>query len=207
MTLGEIKVQTLQLMGFEERIDEDTVAHYEENSDWAPLLQNVWSAVNRCLADLAAKRVYPLCRTEVTPTSCGAVCRLDVSGVKGIPERLIACSDGSYDTNVSFVYEDEGTLAVSGGHSTVAYTLLYRPFPIYLSENTGNGKEIALEGKALPPELAAVIPYFVKSEIYVADEPNEAAAARNLYEAAVEQYVASRVTDRQGTVQTVYGLW
>ena len=57
-----------------------------------------------------------------------------------------------------------------------------------IGEGTGNSEQIIL-----PDELARLIPYFIKGEVYREEDPNEAGEARNWYEQGVVQYLAKDV--------------
>lgn len=203
MTLGDIKAQALQLMGFEEDVAADNVEDYAEDENWAPLLRQMWSAVNRCLTDLETKRVLPLRRDPLpAPTGRGTWRRFRYDEIEGLAEvvRLVVETNYSVDDDHPFLLEEGGTLRVNDYDDTANYAVLYRPALPRLTVNSGNDTVIPV-----PEVLAAAIPYFVKSEVYRVDEPAEAAEARNFYEAAVEQYAAGMEISRQGTVHTVYG--
>lgn len=204
MTLGDIKAQALQLMGFEEDVAADNVADYSEDENWAPLLRQMWSAVNRCFADLETKRVLPLRRAELeNPTGKGTWRRFCYDEIEGLFEvvRVVVESGDHIDDDHPFLLEDGGTLRVTDFDAGATYAVLYRPRLTRLTVTSGNDTVIRV-----PDALAAAIPYFVKSEVYRVDEPDEAGEARNFYEAAVEQYAAGMEIARQGAVQTVYGV-
>ena len=55
----------------------------------------------------------------------------------------------------------------------------------------------------LPDELARIIPYWVKGEVYQDDEPNIAADAKNQFEQFLIAY-ARENTNRQSSVESVY---
>ena len=204
MTLGDIKAEALQLMGFEEDVAADNVEDYGEDENWAPLLRQMWSAVNRCFADLETKRVLPLRRAELeSPTGKGTWRRFRYDEIEGLFEvvRVVVESGDHIDDDHPFLLEEGGTLRVTDFDAGATYAVLYRPRLTRLTVNSGNDTVICV-----PDALASAIPYFVKSEVYRVDEPDEAGEARNFYEAAVEQYAAGMEIARQGTVQTVYGV-
>jgi hypothetical protein len=203
MTLGDIKAQALQLMGFEEDVAADNVEDYAEDENWAPLLRQMWSAINRCFADLETKRVLPLRRAELeSPTGKGTWRRFRYDEIEGLAEvvRVMVETNYSVDDDHPFLLEEGGTLRVNDYDDAANYAVLYRPALPRLNVNSGNSTELGL-----PAALASAVAYFVKSEVYRVDEPDEAAEARNFYEAAVEQYAAGMEISRQGTVHTVYG--
>ena len=204
MTLGDVKAQALQMMGFDEYVDANNVDDFAEDDNFGPLLRQVWSAVNRCFADLETKRVLPLQRASLpSPTGKGTWRRFDYSGISDLFEvvRLVMETNYGVDDDHPFLLEEGGTLRVNDYDDTANYVVLYRPKLKRLTAYTDNSTEIDL-----PEALAAAVPYFVKSEVHRFDEPDEAGEARNFYEAAVEQYASRAEISRQGAVQTVYGM-
>jgi hypothetical protein len=204
MTLGDIKAQALQMMGFDEYVDANNVDDFAEDDNFGPLLRQMWSAVNRCFADLETKRVLPLQRASLpSPTGKGTWRRFDYSGISDLFEvvRLVMETNYGVDDDHPFLLEAGGTLRVNDYDDSANYVVLYRPKLKRLTACTDNSTEIDL-----PEALAAAVPYFVKSEVHRFDEPDEAGEARNFYEAAVEQYASRAEISRQGAVQTVYGM-
>lgn len=218
MTLGDVKAQALQMMGFDEYVDANNVDDFAEDDNFGPLLRQVWSAVNRCFADLETKRVLPLRLDSLpAPTGKGTWRRFDYSGISDLFEvvRLVMETNYGVDDDHPFLLEEGGTLRVNDYDDTAIYAVLYRPKLKRLTANTDNSTVIGLpmgdtdnkpENAVLPDALAAAVPYFVKSEVHRFDEPDEAGEARNFYEAAVEQYASRAEISRQGAVQTVYGM-
>lgn len=218
MTLGDIKAQALQMMGFDEYVDANNVDDFAEDDNFGPLLRQMWSAVNRCFADLETKRVLPLKRASLpAPTGKGTWRRFDYSGIPDLFEvvRLVMETNYGVDDDHPFLLEEGGTLRVNDYDDTADYVVLYRPKLKRLTTNSDNSTVIGLpmgdtdnklENAVLPEALAAAVPYFVKSEVHRFDEPDEAGEARNFYEAAVEQYASRAEISRQGAVQTVYGM-
>lgn len=204
MTLGDIKAQALQMMGFDEYVDANNVDDFAEDDNFGPLLRQMWSAVNRCFADLETKRVLPLQRASLPPpTGKGTWRRFDYSGISDLFEvvRLVMETNYGVDDDHPFLLEEGGMLRVNDYDDSAKYVVLYRPKLGRLTAYTADSTEIDL-----PDALAAAVPYFVKSEVHRFDEPDEAGEARNFYEAAVEQYASRAEISRQGAVQTVYGM-
>ena len=206
MTLGDVKAQALQMMGFDEYVDANNVDDFAEDDNFGPLLRQVWSAVNRCFADLETKRVLPLKRVKLEKekaTGKGTWRRFDYSVISDLFEvvRLVMETNYGVDDDHPFLLEEGGTLRVNDYDDSANYVVLYRPKLGRLTAYTPDSTVIDL-----PDALAAAVPYFVKSEIHRFDEPDEAGEARNFYEAAVEQYASRAEISRQGAVQTVYGF-
>ena len=204
MTLGEIKAEALRLCGFEEYVDAQSISAFESDEDWGGLLRAMWGAVNRCMADLETKRVLPLKRASLpAPSGKGTWRRFRYDEIEDLFEvaRVVVESDYYVDDDHPFLLEEGGTLRVNGYDDRANYVVLYRPALKRLSADSGDDVEIDV-----PRALCEAVPYFVKSEIWRADEADEAAEARNFYEAAVEQYAARAEIGHQGIVQAVYGV-
>lgn len=220
MTLGDVKAETLQMMGFDEYVDATNVKDFAEDDNYGPLLRQMWSAVNRCFADLETKRVLPLKRVKLEKeeaTGKSTWRRFQYDGIADLFEvvRLVMETNYGVDDDHPFLLEEGGTLRVNDYDDTATYVVLYRPKLERLTACTADSTVIGLpmgdtdnkpENAVLPEALAAAVPYFVKSEVHRFDEPGEAGEARNFYEAAVEQYASRAEISRQGAVQTVYGM-
>lgn len=164
-------------------------------------------AVNRCFADLEAKKVLPW-RTvkpnmDTADDVSGGYKRLLLSEM--IPdcyevERVI-CHRG-YGERIDLVmHEDcflEGDeLILPAGEE---YVIHYTPTLPRIDDGTDLDTTVPL-----PRTLAEVIPYYVKGELYRLEEPHEAAEAHNLYEERVAQ-VYPPAGQRQDSVAMVYGF-
>jgi hypothetical protein len=62
------------------------------------------------------------------------------------------------------------------------YRVLYRPKIQRITSGTDEESEIDI-----PDNIACHIPYFIKGELFRVDEPDEAAEARNWFEAAMAE--------------------
>ena len=76
--------------------------------------------------------------------------------------------------------------------------LVYWPRITRLTQTTLDTAEIGV-----PDNIAVLIPYYIKGDLYRNDDPNEAGEARNWFEAGVSDIVGQRAA-AQGTVHTVF---
>ncbi len=166
-------------------------------------LSSMPGSINRALGDLEMRHVLPLKRRIIEYREwerVGDMLVLNLEGMESLYEavRLSRERDGS---EVSFGFEGRvlSTRGLQVGDNAV---LLYRPRirRVEVWENEGE-----LEG--VPNEVAALIPYFIKGELFREDDPNEAGEARNWYEASVEmlaQNMQERTMDANARVYSVY---
>ena len=80
----------------------------------------------------------------------------------------------------------------------ITYTVLYRPTIPRVELLTDNEWEVPI-----PENIVALIPYFVKGDLYRDDEPNEASEARNWFESGIEE-ILLRKTNKVSRIKTVY---
>lgn len=205
MRLGDIKAEALKLMfaDYDTDIIAENIPDLEGQEDLRSYLINMNGSINRCFSDLESKRVLPVKtrQLEASEGIAGAFSvRFDldalISDFSDIA-RVVYENVGEYCGEMA--YRREGnTLILDGFDFDGEYRLLYYPRIPRVSQATGELTELPI-----PDEIAAFIPYFVKGELYREDEINDAAEARNWYEAAMEQIVTAR-SGRQTRVRTVY---
>lgn len=163
-------------------------------------------AINRCLANLESRDVLPIKRAVLSKYSgevYGGSVRYTLSAI--LPdlfkvERIVWEDErGGYIGSVGYAREGD-TLMLAEISEGERYIILYRPRIKRVTSLTDDGTEIDI-----PEHIAALIPYFIKGELYRIDEPDEAQEARNLYEAGLTE-IAYESDGVQGRVKTVYSM-
>lgn len=203
MTIGDIKVEALRLMHVDREVSCENLDELLYDDNLSDLVRAMGGAINRCLSDLTVRLVLPPRRVALTGGEGRGGWRrfsLEVIGDMFAPARLTAeCDEGVRDV-MGFVLEDD-TLRVDEYDEDASYYLFYHPRLPRVSDATANTTELSL-----PPELAEAVPWFVVSEVWRADEPDEADKARSNYETAVLRYVESRLSPvRQTVVDNMFG--
>lgn len=208
MTLGEIKMQTLRLM-FVQAADDytaDEISQLERDEECKDYIANMPGAINRCLANLESRDVLPIKRAVLSKYSgevYGGSVRYTLSQI--LPElfkveRIVWESErGGYSGSVSYAREGD-TLVLREIEDKERYIILYRPRVARVNAFTDNSTVLDI-----PDHIAALIPYFVKSELYRIDEPDEAQEARNLYETGLAE-IAHETEGVQTKVESVYAM-
>lgn len=191
MTLRDVKAESLRLMalGNGTEIETDDLSSLMRDVRYRSYLDAMPGAVNRALGRLEQRRAIPPCRSSLSPLDgsvSGSVIRFDLSAL--IPgffavDRVI--SDSEFDYNASLDYRMEGDTLVlpfdliqNGSQVSVLY------FPLLPRISSATPDSFSFP---LPDRATALIPYYVKSDLFNEDEPGEAAAARNIFEAALDE--------------------
>ena len=211
MNLGEIKLEALKLMGVDFVVDyavSDLADLYSDEA-YRDYLVAMPGAVNRCFSNLEARGALPSVSRELSYDE-GVVrfgrIRYDLPTL--IPdcqrlERIVReDSDGGYDGRCEYMREG-GVLVLpeprrKNGELVEGYTVVYKPRVPRVDENSDDYAELNL-----PEHIAALVPYYVKGDLYRKDEPEEAAEARNYYESALEQLLIEE-EGAQAKVKSVY---
>lgn len=203
MKLGDIKVEALRLMfmGGATEIGADQLLDYADDTTYGYYLSRMPGAINRAFSVIERRHVLRVKAVRLTSDGHGTV-RFDLKALAPDfydVERITCESDGYYDTGVDYHLEG-GELIVHNFEKDAAYTLLYYPSIKRVSAGTPDTEEIEL-----PDEIAEVIPYAIKGDLFRADNEGEADAARAFFEAALHEIALSHVHGSQGAVRTTYG--
>ena len=207
MTLGDIKLQSLKLMfaGNGKDIAAEDLDGLRDTEEYRDYLTGITGAVNRCFADLERKRVLPIRRFALRADvgdSMDAFTAFDLVSLIGDffdIERITYMRGNAYDGNVAY-FREGNVIVIHDFDENAAYSVLYRPTIPRVMEWTSHDAEIGV-----PEGIAVCIPYFVKGELFRVDEPDEAAEARNWYEAAMVELAAGERTGGSETgVRSVF---
>lgn len=207
MTLGEIKIESLRLMfagnlGY--GLNENGLNALLSDDNYNVYLYAMTGAINRCFADLESKGATPiksmvLCRNKLADGVFDLTKIEEYSSLDSVTDK-----DGR---NVEFVKKGN-YLYPPPLLSDEDYCVIYYHVGILrIGEDTGNSEQIKMKGNhlILPDELARLIPYFIKGEVYREEDPNEAGEARNWYEQGVVQYLAKDV-QTQNVIVSRYSM-
>lgn len=205
MKYGEIKIETLKLMfaNMGEDISTDKLDTYEQSDNYGSYLINMPGSINRCFSALECKGVLPS-KSKVLKASegvaSGAFIRFNLSSIISdfydVDRVVSESSCGEYCGDCD--YQKEGDVLVLERDDDKTYTVLYRPTIPRVKSVTDNEWEVPV-----PENVASLIPYYVKGDLYREDEPNEASEARNWFEAGIEEMLV-RKTNKVGKIKSVY---
>lgn len=203
MKIGDIKIEALRLMFAvsDGSMTAETLHEYEGMDTVGDYLAAMPGSINRCLSDISSRRILPEKRYELRLAEgqrLVSAYRFDLSKIEDFYDvsRVIAEGQNGYDGDYPFRMEGK-TLVLLSPDDGAAFTLLYYP---KLALPAPYDNEMDLE---IPDEIAAVIPYFLKGEIYREDEIGDAAEAMSWYEQRLAALDPHR-TEKQTRVSSVY---
>lgn len=206
MTINDIEKNALALMftNYEQDLSEQDI-DLLESEEYRKYTVNMKACINRALMRIQRAQVLPLKSFAIdSVTSCnndGYHARYDletlIPDLFGI-ERIIFESACGYNPSVSFQTE-AGTLVLMPLREGERYIVMYEPKVQRVALNAPSSTEINI-----PDDIADIIPYFIKAELYEEDEPSLAAQARNIFEATLDSL---KRNDRaaQSSVINVFG--
>lgn len=208
MKYGEIKIEALKLMfiNMGDDISADNLESYEQDDTYSVYLVNMPGSINRCFSAFENKGVLPP-KSKILETkngvASGAFIRFDLQSVISDfceIDRIVSETDsGEYCGDCD--YQTEGdTLVLERFDDSdgITYTVVYKPKIPRVEALTDNEWEIPV-----PDNIASLIPYYIKGDLYRDDEPNEASEARNWFEAGVSEILAKK-TNKNSRVKVVY---
>ncbi len=207
MKIGEIKMEALRLMFLPVGdLTPATLDEGEGDRTVGEYLKRMPGAINRALGDIEGRDVLPLCRRVIEAGEWerrGTFSLLPLSRLGDCFRvvRLYRTDGEEAPTELSVGIEGE-LLVATGLGSGERTVLLYRP---RLQRVQPYENEAELEG--VPDGIAALIPYYIKGELFREDEPNEASVALSRYETALARLALmneERIADAPVYVRAVY---
>lgn len=207
MKYGDIKIEALKLMfiNMGDDITVDKLDTYAQDDTYSGYLVNMPGSVNRCFSVLESRGVLPPESKTLTASdgvASGAFIRFNlpslIENFYDIDRVVSETSDGEYCGDCDYQTEGDTLVLERYDDEDITYTVLYRPTIPRVESLTDDDWEIPV-----PENIAALIPYFVKGDLYRDDEPNEASEARNWFEAGIEE-ILLRKTNKVSRVKTIY---
>lgn len=210
-TIGDIKKQALMLMfvNYENDLSEQDVDTITDE-EYTRYLVNMNSCINRAIKRIQNAGVLPKKTAIITASTQGEIgtfiARYNLpSIIEDIHtiERITMQDNGTglYDPNVGFGLEGD-VLLLLPLTKTQTYRVLYTPSIGKIALNAPSNTQINV-----PDEVAEIIPYFIKAELYEEDEPAMAAQARNIFEATLDSLRRSEYSVQRKVVNVYGGLY
>lgn len=210
MKLGEIKIEALMMMfpGKELEVDvsddaelREKISQLNEDSNYSDLLASMPGAINRCFASLESKGAVPTKSYDLDTKKAktrGARLLFDLSEIEdlGAIERIAYYSEYYDNDRCNYTHETDTAILLEARDGQ--YVVIYSPILPRITMVTDDAKEIKL-----PRDVLDLIPYFVKSELLRAENEQEAAVARNVYEQMVNELKLKRC-GYQDAVESIY---
>lgn len=187
MTVADIKIQTLKLMGINnEDISPAILNELYSDENYKDYLSQMPPAITRAMNRIKTAGVIPQkTYTEGPISENKRIIRYELSTL--IPDfsklrRVVVEDQYGYNNNYPYTFEGANVVLVNL-HKGCSVTFIYEPKMPVVTSVTSDATEIPL-----PDELACIIPYSVKADIYEQDEPELATQARNIFEGMLAEY-------------------
>lgn len=207
MTLGEIKIEALKMMALngENDIFEQDLARLAVDDAYREYLLNMTGAINRCFSRMEALRVLPTRAREMMPSECtieNGRARFSLSLIDDLFEvkRIsIECENGKFTNDCEFVRMGD-VVILDGVSEGDRLWVLYCPTVRRIASITE-----ASYVPDIPQDMAELIPYYIKGDLFRVDEPDEAQEAMSWFEQRIAACARNEDTNCTG-VRTVYDV-
>ncbi len=199
MKLGEIKIEALKLMfaNGREYISADGIEQLKDMEEYCDYLISMPGAINRCFALLEEMRVLP---SKSFTLGEGGRYALDELIPDFFDLERIVYEGREYNPNCEY-YREGDEIIISDYEPAGEYRVIYKPMLTRIFDSTDEDTELPI-----PDRIACYIPYFIKSELFRADEPDEADIARRWFTSALEQ-ISKSEDGRQTGVLRRYSVY
>lgn len=205
MTIGEVKIEALKIMDL---CDENDVAAgdlaWMKNDDaYREFLIRMTGAMNRAFGRIESLMVLPTEAYELTsPALEGERIRISLSDIPLLHTLMgvsVERENGYFEENYPFVRLGS-TVIIDGIGAHDSVFVLYKPSIERVTDIDKDDKKVPL-----PEDMAALLPFYIKGELYRADEPNEAQEAMSWFEQRIVEAARYDGAGR-GYIKTVYGM-
>lgn len=205
MTINDIEKNALAIMftNYENDLSEQDVDLITDE-EYRKYTVNMKACINRALMRIQRAKVLPLKKKVINGTTTGEndefLARYNLEEL--MPDlfeiKRIAHSARRYTPSVSFQIE-AGTLVLPSLHGG-EYIVIYEPKLQRIALNAVSSTNIDI-----PDEIAEIIPYFIKAELYEEDEPSLALQARNIFEATLDSLKRDNYNTQASVVNVMGG--
>jgi hypothetical protein len=184
MKLGEIKLEALRVMN----INNDSILNLENMDSilgekrFAKYLNNMLCSINRAIDIINHKNILPekkLSLDTLLTTYGVSNNRFDLAKTSDVMaiSRIVYEEGNTYISRVP--YEKEGSvLVVDSRYNPKNLSVVYYPRIASIGEDISDDDDIP----GLPDNLARLIPYYIKFDLYQEDEPDLAVKGKETFE-------------------------
>lgn len=178
--------------------DWENLQHDETVSDY---LIKMNDSINRCLEEISKNKKLPTKIYDVKDSDLAYLSnkyyRFNVDSIENfyLIKQINALCGSEYVLNIDFIYENGDTILLPN-NPRMTYFIVYYPLPIVVSSD--------YDDILLPQDIVNLIPYWVKADLYIQEEPAEAQESRALFYQALNSVPNKERT--QHRVKKVYGI-
>ncbi|MBR2474167.1 MAG: hypothetical protein IKB51_03965 [Clostridia bacterium] len=205
MKIGEIKVEALKLMfaAYDDDYNSSDLTDMKYGEAYRDYLINMPGSIKRAFGVLERRGVLPPKSFVITgdgTTYDGVTVDMSekVEDFLDVDRVSFKSVYGEYYPTCPYSREGD-KIMLSRLHKGDTYTVFYRP---KISREYEDDTELSTIG--IPDRIAELIPYFIKSELYCEEDPEEATRARSLFDQGINELIDFRST--YGAVQSVFGM-
>lgn len=207
MKIGDIKVEALKLMfaAYDHDYNSSDLTYMKDGEAYRDYLINMPGSINRAFGVLERRGVLPPKSVVITgdETTCDGV---TVNMKEAVTDKDFLDVDrvsfksvyGEYYPTCPYSREGD-KIMLSRLHKGDTYTVFYKPSIKRIDSSSKDTDEVPI-----PDRIAELIPYFIKSELYREEDPEEATRARSLFDQGINELIDFRST--YGAVQSVFGM-
>lgn len=202
MTLADLKVQSLLLLNINDiKISVENLEDVESDNNYKDLFSRMPAAIMRAMnriktAGVIPKKTYDAAAVEDNTNIARYDLSTEISDFSKLV-RVVVSGNNFYCGNYPYTFEGINVV-LFGLRKGWNVTFIYEPKMPFINIVSDNATEIPL-----PEELASIIPYFVKADIYEQDEPELSTQARNIFEGMLAAYVPQE-ENVEAFVESVY---
>ena len=163
-----------------------------QNPQYAYYLAGMDMSINRAILRIEAANALPMGRLVLdSPVVTGTVATYDLGRIADFDSVYeVRAMDGERYAAHTYRWEGGTTLVVPSYSSDVEYVLLYRRKVQLLEPMCSDDTTLDI-----PDALAALVPYFVKSELYEEEDAAAAKRARDYFEKGLDAVVIEGEND------------
>ena len=203
MTYGEIKIEALKLMFVNYSFDMsvEDIEKMKTDESYGSYLVNMDGAINRALDRIENACVVPVKKYAIVDdnlTREGDLKVFDLNKISDLfqVERISSINSyGDYCGDVEFNIDAE-ELLIRQNYSN--FKVIYYP---QLPRKTNKLSDF--DELDIPDNIARLIPYYIKSELYQEEEPTISADARNIFEACLEDLKKPTISKQNYVEQVI----
>lgn len=171
------------------------------DSNYLPYVNGMAGAINRCFSYLESHFLIPCKKAELTDgRAMGSKISFELPDDVFCVGRVAFLGDGVYVGNVGFEHIGAKTVVLPKMRFDGTYTVIYTPYLERIKCTTSDFYEIPL-----PEPVASMIPYFIKGDLFVNDDADEAMEARNIFENCVSVF-ANCGKEYSDSVEETYSM-
>ena len=171
------------------------------DSNYLPYINGMTGAINRCFSYLESHFLIPHKKAELTDGKImGNKISFELPDDVFCVGRVAFSGDGVYVGNVGFEHIGAKTVVVPRMRYDGVYTVIYTPYLERIKRTTSDFYEIPL-----PEPVASMIPYFIKGDLFVNDDAEEAMEARSIFENCISVF-ANCGKEYSDSVEETYSM-